>query len=171
MHDAGKKRTGTNMTRRAGKRFVFLKRQSFARTAGALSKKDALWSRELLPQLRGRRWTERCRPCLTNTSAARRALTALQDSDLLTLRGRQLGAIGELPAADVAEVVWCRGCVAWKKKRWHCRQPERTPFVNDINTNGQGFFCSYGEYQTNTGGDQMICLWFAPRGSARKEGS
>ena len=38
------------------------------------------------------------------------ALTALQDSDLFNTTERQLRAIRELPAADVAEVVRCKGC-------------------------------------------------------------
>ena len=38
------------------------------------------------------------------------ALTALQDSDLFNTTERQLRAIRELPAADVAEVVRCRAC-------------------------------------------------------------
>lgn len=38
------------------------------------------------------------------------ALTALQDSDLFNTTERQLRAIRELPAADVAEVVRCRDC-------------------------------------------------------------
>ena len=39
------------------------------------------------------------------------ALTALQDSDLFNTTDRQLRAIRELPAADVAEVVRCRDCI------------------------------------------------------------
>ena len=39
------------------------------------------------------------------------ALTALQDSDLFNTTERQLRAIRELPAADVAEVVRCRDCI------------------------------------------------------------
>ena len=38
------------------------------------------------------------------------ALTALQDSDLFNTTERQLRAIRELPAADVAEVVRCMDC-------------------------------------------------------------
>ena len=71
------------------------------------------------------------------------ALTALQDSDLFNTTERQLRAIRELPAADVAEVVRCKDC------------------KNLVNTtiNANGFlicdisdmeiapddFCSYGE--------------------------
>ena len=51
MHD-GKKRTGANMTRREGKRFAFLKRQSYVQTAGTLLERIASDS-ELLPGLRG----------------------------------------------------------------------------------------------------------------------
>ena len=42
------------------------------------------------------------------------ALTALQDSDLFNTTERQLRAIRELPAADVAEVV---------HGRWKCNKP------------------------------------------------
>lgn len=38
------------------------------------------------------------------------ALTALQDSDLFNTTERQLRAIRELPAADVAPVVRCKDC-------------------------------------------------------------
>jgi hypothetical protein len=38
------------------------------------------------------------------------ALVALQDSDLFNTTERQLRAIRELPAADVAEVVRCKDC-------------------------------------------------------------
>lgn len=55
------------------------------------------------------------------------------------------------PAADVAEVVRCRGCVAWKRNVGIVDSPNGHCFEHDINTNGQDF-CSYGEYQTNTGG-------------------
>lgn len=46
------------------------------------------------------------------------ALVALQDSDLFNTTERQLRAIRELPAADVAEVVHAR----WKRVRsnWYC---------------------------------------------------
>lgn len=42
------------------------------------------------------------------------ALTALQDSDLFNTTERQLRAIRELPAADVAEVVFAR----WEEADW-----------------------------------------------------
>lgn len=46
------------------------------------------------------------------------ALTALQDSDLFNTTERQLRAIRELPAADVAEV----GHARWERVRsnWYC---------------------------------------------------
>ena len=55
------------------------------------------------------------------------------------------------PAADVAEVVRCRDCVAWKRNVGIVDSPNGHCFEHDIDTNGQDF-CSYGEYQTNTGG-------------------
>jgi hypothetical protein len=55
------------------------------------------------------------------------------------------------PAADVAEVVRCKDCVAWKRNVGIVDSPNGHCFEHDIDTNGQDF-CSYGEYQTNTGG-------------------
>lgn len=59
--------------------------------------------------------------------------------------------ISGLPAADVAEVVRCRDCDAWKRNVGIVDSPNGHCFEHDIDTNGQDF-CSYGEYQTNTGG-------------------
>lgn len=55
------------------------------------------------------------------------------------------------PAADVAEVVRCKDCDAWKRNVGIADSPNGHCFEHDIDTNGQDF-CSYGEYQTNTGG-------------------
>ena len=54
------------------------------------------------------------------------ALTALQDSDLFNTTERQLRAIRELPAADVAEVVRCKDCIFRIKGRCF----SRTSFLN-----------------------------------------
>lgn len=54
-------------------------------------------------------------------------------------------------AADVAEVVRCKDCDAWKRNVGVVDSPNGHCFEHDIDTNGQDF-CSYGEYQTNTGG-------------------
>ena len=59
------------------------------------------------------------------------ALTALQDSDLFNTTERQLRAIRELPAADVAEVVRCKDC------RW--RGIDECAWETDND------FCSYGK--------------------------
>ena len=71
------------------------------------------------------------------------ALTALQDSDLFNTTERQLRAIRELPAADVAEVVRCRDC-RWRGieecamfYRYECGEQHTWETDND--------FCSYGE--------------------------
>ena len=72
------------------------------------------------------------------------ALTALQDSDLFNTTERQLQAIRELPAADVAEVVRCKDCDAWKRNVGIADSPNGHCFEHDIDTNGQDF-CSYGE--------------------------
>ena len=64
---------------------------------------------------------------------------------------KNLQSISDMPAADVAEVVRCRDCVAWKRNVGIVDSPNGRCFEHDIDTNGQDF-CSYGEYQTNTGG-------------------
>ena len=75
-------------------------------------------------------------------------LTALQDSDLFNTTERQLRAIRELPAADVAEVVRCKNCKWFADNNggeWYgCKMfqvvritPEDAPKPDD--------FCSWGE--------------------------
>ena len=59
--------------------------------------------------------------------------------------------IRRVPSADVAEVVRCKDCDAWKRNVGIADSPNGHCFEHDIDTNGQDF-CSYGEYQTNTGG-------------------
>ena len=69
------------------------------------------------------------------------ALTALQDSDLFNTTERQLRAIRELPAADVAEVVRCKDC------KYFGLNDENVPYCSNIfglddpESNG---FCNYG---------------------------
>lgn len=48
------------------------------------------------------------------------------------------------PAADVAPVVRCRDCDAWKRNVGIVDSPNGHCFEHDIDTNGQDF-CSYGE--------------------------
>lgn len=69
----------------------------------------------------------------------------------LTRLERAYAEIREMPAADVAPVVRCRGCAAWKRNVGIVDSPNGHCFEHDIDTNGQDF-CSYGKYQTNTGG-------------------
>ena len=64
---------------------------------------------------------------------------------------KNLQSISDVPAADVAEVVRCRDCAAWKRNVGIVDSPNGHCFEHDIDTNGQDF-CSYGKYQTNTGG-------------------
>ncbi len=52
--------------------------------------------------------------------------------------------IRRMPAADVAEVVRCRDCVAWKRNVGIVDSPNGHCFEHDIDTNGQDFY-SYGE--------------------------
>lgn len=68
------------------------------------------------------------------------ALTALQDSDLFNTTERQLRAIRELSAADVAEVVRCKDCIY----RIEGRCFSRTSFLNAPAVEPDDF-CSYGE--------------------------
>ena len=77
------------------------------------------------------------------------ALTALQDSDLFNTTERQLRAIRELPAADVAPVVRCRNC----KHAWihpcgyvYCHRDGRNAYEMTFNLDS---FCSYGERKDN----------------------
>lgn len=72
----------------------------------------------------------------------------------LTRLERAYAEIQEMPAADVAEVVRCRDCkhkvrtdangivICSEEHGMYC------PTEND--------FCSYGEYQTNTGGSNNV---------------
>ena len=57
------------------------------------------------------------------------------------------------PAADVAEVVRCRDCAAWKRNVGIADSPNGHCFEQDIDTNGQDF-CSYGERRG--GGDGSV---------------
>lgn len=59
--------------------------------------------------------------------------------------------ISELPAADVAEVVRCKDCKNWQRHTGVVDSPNGHCFALETCTNGMDF-CSYGEYQTNTGG-------------------
>lgn len=47
------------------------------------------------------------------------------------------------PAADVAEVVRCKDCDAWKRNVGIVDSPNGHCFEHDIDTNGQDF-CSWG---------------------------
>lgn len=51
--------------------------------------------------------------------------------------------IEDEPAADVAEVVRCKGCDAWKRNVGIVDSPNGHCFEHDIDTNGQDF-CSWG---------------------------
>ncbi len=60
--------------------------------------------------------------------------------------------LDDAPTINDAEiVVRCRYCAAWKRNVGIADSPNGHCFEHDIDTNGQDF-CSYGEYQTNTGG-------------------
>lgn len=74
------------------------------------------------------------------------ALTALQDSDLFNTTERQLRAIRELPAADVAEVVRCKDCKYSKYAAW-CEGYACCRTVGEYHH--ADFGCTAGELQTN----------------------
>ena len=57
------------------------------------------------------------------------------------------------PAADVAEVVRCKDCDAWKRNVGIVDSPNGHCFEHDIDTNGQDF-CSYGERREGGNGDE-----------------
>ena len=50
----------------------------------------------------------------------------------------------DMPAADVAPVVRCKDCDAWKRNVGIADSPNGHCFEHEIDTNGQDF-CSYGE--------------------------
>ena len=74
------------------------------------------------------------------------ALTALQDSDLFNTTERQLRAIRELPAADVAEVVRCKDCRYSKYAAW-CEGYACCRTVGEYNH--ADFGCTAGKPRTN----------------------
>lgn len=57
----------------------------------------------------------------------------------------------KVPAADVAEVVRCKGCKHWQRHTGVVDSPNGHCFYLETCTNGNDF-CSHGEYQTNSGG-------------------
>ena len=61
----------------------------------------------------------------------------------------------EVPAADVAEVVRCKDCKHWQRHTGVVDSPNGHCFALETCTNGMDF-CSYGEYQTNTGGNGNV---------------
>lgn len=73
----------------------------------------------------------------------------------LTRLERAYAEIREMPAADVAEVVRCKDC------KYGSYDSKPNGAMVCLRTNG-GFwrketdFCSYGEYQTNTGGSNNV---------------
>ena len=74
------------------------------------------------------------------------ALTALQDSDLFNTTERQLRAIRELPAADVAEVVRCKDCRYSKYAAW-CEGYACCRTVGEYHH--ADFGCTAGKLRTN----------------------
>ena len=87
----------------------------------------------------------------------------------LTRLERAYAEIREMPAADVAEVVRCKDCeYAERYERtngtagYYCGHPKNR-FTYDERwdrvfkpVKEANDFCSYGEYQTNTGGDGNV---------------
>ena len=85
----------------------------------------------------------------------------------LTRLERAYAEIREMPAADVAEVVRCKDC---KYGELYSRNDGRTgvyckcqistfTYANDHTftpVRNKDDFCSYGEYQTNTGGNANV---------------
>lgn len=74
------------------------------------------------------------------------ALTALQDSDLFNTTERQLRAIRELPAADVAPVVRCKDCRHSKYAAW-CEGYACCRTVGEYHH--ADFGCTAGKLRTN----------------------
>lgn len=68
---------------------------------------------------------------------------------------KNLQSILDMPAADVAEVMRCKDC----KYGVYASKPNSA--IVCLRTNGSFWrketdFCSYGEYQTNTGGSNNV---------------
>ena len=74
------------------------------------------------------------------------ALTAPQDSDLFNTTERQLRAIRELPAADVAPVVRCKDCRHSKYAAW-CEGYACCRTVGEYHH--ADFGCTAGKLRTN----------------------
>lgn len=73
----------------------------------------------------------------------------------LTRLERAYAEIRGMPAADVAEVVYCKGC----KYGDYDSKPNGAMVclrTNDGFWRKETDFCSYGEYQTNTGGSNNV---------------
>lgn len=75
------------------------------------------------------------------------ALKALQNNFYSTA----MDIINRVPPADVTEVVRCKDCKHWQRHTGVVDSPNGHCFYLETCTNGNDF-CSYGEYQTNTGG-------------------
>lgn len=75
------------------------------------------------------------------------ALVALQDSDLFNTTERQLRAIRELPAADVAPVVRCKDC-EYVRPTVSASTGERVGiwcYLHDISDVSPDDYCSRGQ--------------------------
>lgn len=73
----------------------------------------------------------------------------------LTRLERAYAEIREMPAADVAPVVRCKDCKHWQRHTGVVDSPNGHCFALETCTKGMDF-CSYGEYQTNTGGNGNV---------------
>lgn len=60
-----------------------------------------------------------------------------------------------LPVVDAVPVVRCKDCKHWQRHTGVVDSPNGHCFALETCTNGMEF-CSYGEYQTNTGGDGNV---------------
>ena len=77
----------------------------------------------------------------------------MEQSSHQTLRERMsvneaVAVIEEIPAADVAPVVFCKDCQNWKRNVGLTNSPNGHCFEHDIDTNGRDF-CSYGKRKDN----------------------
>lgn len=70
----------------------------------------------------------------------------------LTRLERAYAEIREMTAADVAEVVRCKDC-KHRTEAGNCGHPRHHGILPSAYPYD---FCSYGEYQTNTGGDGNV---------------
>lgn len=76
-------------------------------------------------------------------------------ADLGAAVGCIVQQIDRFPAVDAVIVTRCKDCKHWQRHTGVVDSPNGHCFALETCTNGMDF-CSYGEYQTNTGGNGNV---------------